>query len=71
MAAGRRQLDLATVDHFTYAEDEIQGAQGYLLLALGRANPFSRFFRDPQRKMVPRIQWLFAEIGWPATVQFS
>jgi hypothetical protein len=60
-AQGRRQLDLATVNHFNLP-DEMQGAQADFFWAVGAPSPFP-FFRDPQRKNVPVIQVAYAGIG--------
>jgi hypothetical protein len=60
-AQGRKQLDLAMVNHFNLP-DEMQGAQADFFWAVGAPSPFP-FFRDPQRKNVPVIQVAYAGIG--------
>jgi hypothetical protein len=60
-AQGRRQLDLATVDHFNLP-DETQGTQPDFFWAVGAPSPFP-FLRDPQRKNVQVIQVAYAGLG--------
>jgi hypothetical protein len=60
-AQGRRQLDLATVDHFNLP-DETQGTQADFFWAVGAPSPFP-FLRDPQRKNVQVIQVAYAGLG--------
>jgi len=60
-AQGRRELDLATVDHFNLP-DELQGAQADFFLAIGAPSPFP-FVLDRQRKNVPLIEVAYGGIG--------
>jgi hypothetical protein len=60
-AQGRRELDLATVDHFNLP-DELQGVQVDFFLAVGAPSPFP-FVLDRQRKNVPLIEVAYAGIG--------
>jgi hypothetical protein len=60
-AQGRRELDLATADHFNLP-DELQGAQTDFFLAIGAPSPFP-FVSDRQRKNVALIEVAYGGIG--------
>ncbi len=60
-AQGRRELDLAMLDHFNLPDD-LQGAQADFFLAIGAPSPFP-FVLDRQRKNVPLIEVAYGGIG--------